>query len=103
MKPFNDATALDALLASCKEFGAKQFRVHNGEDWAAEATFQRYAVKQQVDSTGEDRICCYDEDGKKLGWFYIIWNNGEPDELVTDYSATAFADAAWAHWSAKFN
>ena len=103
MKPFNDDTAFDALLASCKEFGAKQFRVYDGEEWAGEMTYKRHTVKQQVNSTGEDGVYCYDENDKPLGWFRIIWNNGAPDELVTDYGVTEFTEAVWAHWSAKFN
>lgn len=103
MKPFNEETAFDALLASCKECGAKQFRAHDGEDWAGEMTFQRATLKKQVNSTGEDWIYCYDQEGKKLGYFYIIWNNGAPEELVTDYGLTEFTNAVWAHWSAKFN
>lgn len=103
MKPFNDETSFDALLASCKEFGAKQFRVFDGEDWAGEMTFQRATIKKQVNSTGEDWVLCYDADGEKLGYFYVIWNNGDPDGLVTDYGVNEFTEAVWAHWSAKFN
>lgn len=103
MKPFNDETAFDALLASCKACGAKQYLVHDGEEWVGDKTFQRSAIKKQVGSTGEDRIYCYDEDGKQMGFFYIIWNNGAPDELIADYVVNEFTEAVWAHWSAKFN
>lgn len=44
-----------------------------------------------IDSVDESEVMAYGDDGKRLGWFHLIMNNDD-DEQMCDYTANEFSE-----------
>lgn len=91
--------SLAALLRFARDNGAKTFRIHDGEEWAHKATALDADVIEASNSTGEDALFCYDADGKRLGYFDLVWGNcPQGSDLVSNYGVNDFTEATFAGW-----
>lgn len=95
----SEQESLTALLGFARDNGAKTFRIHDGEEWAHDATAFDAGVIEASNSTGQDSLFCYDAEGKRLGYFDLVWGNcPQGSDLVSDYGVNPFTDATFDAW-----
>jgi hypothetical protein len=87
--------------------------VHNGVEYESKRTNKWHSLRPHFGSTGEDALVVWEpqEDGsrKRLGSFYLIYNNGsegDPMIVISDYGWTddeagEVFDAIWKDLSRK--
>lgn len=63
-------------------------KVWDGGDYAlAEASSDPAKVMRHLGATSEEALWLY-QNGKKAGWFYLVWgNNDDGSEIVCDHAA----------------
>jgi hypothetical protein len=83
---------VDLILAS-----GLSVSVFDGEEWTLKRSTSGTAIKEALETTGEDYLKLYDASGTYAGWLYLVWGNSAP-ELVADYSANETVDAIWNEW-----
>lgn len=85
MQPIERRIARQLVRAILAEGAA--ISVWEGEDFAIQGSKDEAAIMQSLASTDSDRIIA-NKDGKQLGWFWLIYGNGE--DLLSD-----MADNEW--------
>ena len=65
--------------------------VNDGEEDTLDQSTSSKVVKDHLGTTGEDYLSFHNKEGKSLGYFWLIWCNGE-DCLISDYSANTASD-----------
>lgn len=63
-------------------------RIHDGEEFNTESNLNKESeIKDNLATTGEDRIYFskFSDKQSYLGWIWLVWGNGE--DLISDYSA----------------
>jgi len=85
---------LQSLVTEALALGHK-VSVFEGEDYAVKHSTNFQEIVEGCASTGEDWIIIRDQDNKKLGAFYLIYDNSSDDvamEVIADYSDNEFSD-----------
>ncbi len=92
----------DRLAAQCliSELLAAECTVtiNDGEDDCLEKSADYTEILQAMSSSGEDVVVPFDKDGNRMGWFYLIYDNGSehnPMILISDYTANSFCELIW--------
>lgn len=81
-----EAKIIRRMLRTAKKNGWN-FSVYEGEDLAIGINQDVEATIKACGSTGQDWIRFYDAEGKKLGYVWVIYNNGNDGlDLITDHS-----------------
>ncbi|WP_234053660.1 MULTISPECIES: hypothetical protein [unclassified Xanthobacter] len=68
--------------------------VNDGEDWVVKRSKDRSAILAALFTTDEDTIMLRSDDGRKVGWFRLIYGNDGYD-VVSDYSDNSLCEAIW--------
>ena len=58
-------------------------------------------IMAALGEAGEDILTISTPDGKRVGWFHLIYGN-DPSEIVFDHSANEPCEAIWQAWDATF-
>lgn len=81
-----EAKIIRRMLRTAKGNGWN-FSVYEGEELAIGINCDVEETIKALGSTGEDWIRFYDNNGVKLGFVYVIYNNGNDGlDLITDHS-----------------
>jgi len=99
----DDRKCVHALLQAVLTDG-NTVSVFDGEEWAVKRSTSIRAIKNELAAAEEDYIHVRNSDGEKLGWFWLIYNNGsegEPMVCITDYVANDYCDRIWNALNAK--
>ena len=59
--------------------------VFDGEEWPLKRSTNRAAILAAMGSTEGDTLRIYDENGDRIGTFWLVYGNG-PGELVSDHT-----------------
>ena len=69
--------------------------ISDSEEWTVKGSTDFDEITRAMASTGMDTVRVRDADKAKLGDFMLIYQNGEGDEVIADYSANDFCEAIW--------
>lgn len=94
-----EVTACRKLVRLCLAKGYT-LSVHDGEEWACKLATTLTPVIDALGNTDMDTLRLRDSEGAKVGDFQLVWGN-DPEELVSDYSATDVLDTIWREWQAS--
>ena len=73
-------SVVDALMAAGYTIG-----VNDGEELTVRRSTDRAEIMGALATTEEDYVIAYDaHTGKRFGWVWLIWGNGE--DLITDHT-----------------
>ena len=63
------------------------------EEWTVKKSTDRVECYKALWTTDDDQIIARDADGKKLGWFWLVYGNAEDGcELIADHTANEYCD-----------
>lgn len=69
--------------------------VSDGAEWTVKRSTDKDVIIEALATTGEDCIVMRNADGEKLGSFWLVYQDGEGDELIADCSANAETDSVY--------
>ena len=98
MAPTTEKASLAALIEICRKaaFSDIKFHLHDGECYVAPPTDDADFILKEANSTGTDILYVRTREGKKLGYFVLIWGNApNGEELVADYGVNDFTESVW--------
>lgn len=78
------------LVRACLKRGYA-VTIDNGEDKPIEKSKDYRAIMKELWATDEEHVLIYDDKGKYLGWFFLVYGNDGYD-LIADYSANEVCD-----------
>jgi len=82
-----------ALVTACLKRGFA-VSVNDGEEWVVKRSIDKAEILAALFSTDEDTLVIRDAEGRKAGWFWLIYGNDGWD-VVSDYSVNDNCDAIW--------
>ncbi len=87
-----------SLLIQLALDGGNTISVYDGAEYVLKLSQSSTAVRSAIGGTGEDQLLIRDSSGERVGWFYLIYNNGsvqDPLIVVCDYSVSDFCDSIY--------
>jgi len=82
-----------ALVKACLRRGFS-VTIDNGEDKPIKKSRNYRAIMNEMWQTDEEHVVIFDAEGKRRGWFFLVYGNDGYD-LVADYGITEATDAIW--------
>src|SRR5580765_6314792 len=81
------------LILACLARGYR-ITVDNGEDKPIVLSKSYKAVMAELWQTDEEHVLIYDAEGKRQGWFFLVYGNDGWD-LISDFADNAACRAIW--------
>lgn len=91
LRPY-DAEAITALVDAVLSHPGHTVSVHDSEVWVVRKSRDRDEILANMGETELDDIRVRDEDANIVGWFRLIYGNGQ-GETLCDYSANEYCKA----------
>lgn len=79
--------------------------VNDGEEWTVKRSTSGSDIREALCTAEDDTLLLRDSEGKKVGHFWLIYNNGsegDPIIVITDYSATPECEEIYRKLSEKY-
>lgn len=97
-----DRSCVHNLLSRVMEEDRHLVSVYDGEEWTLKKSDRISEVKASLATTGEDTIKIEDRDGKVLGSFYLIYNDGSSSmETIADHTDSPYCNRIWNYLDEK--
>jgi len=87
------AALVDKILAD-----GNCISVFDGEQYPVKRSYNKLDILKAMASTGEDLLVVRNEEGLKLGTFFLIYDNGsegEPMIVIADHTANEYCESVW--------
>jgi hypothetical protein len=94
-----DEGRMASALVRCLLAKGCLLSLSDGEEWVVNRSGNKDKVMSAMFTTDEDKLLARDQNGKKLGFFWLVYGNSG-EELVADYSDNEFCNAVWAELEA---
>ena len=94
----DDRKAVMALIDTILTLGYS-ITINDTEDDVITKSTDELAIRKEMAGAGEDEVLVHDDDGKIVGWFFLIYDNGsegDPMVVICDYSSNEICDEIWA-------
>ena len=103
--PKHERPVLGALIKLCLE-NDHTVSVHDGEEFVVNESTSYNLIKSQLGHTGEDQLSVLNPEGKQVGWFWLIYNNGSEEDVMVvmcDCWANDYCNAIMEKLSARYD
>jgi hypothetical protein len=89
----NEKRMASALVRACLTRGYT-VSLHNGEDWEISHSRNYRELMAALFSTDEETVVIRETDGRKVGWFFLVYGNSGYD-VVSDYADNEACNEIW--------
>ena len=69
--------------------------VNDGEEWTVKRSTDKYAILAAMATAGEDSLAVRTMDGEKVGTFFLVYQDGAGDEVISDCSDNPETDSIY--------
>ena len=102
--PKTERPVLSALIKSVLADG-HTISVYDTEEYVLKRSASFIAIRNALGGSGEDMLLIRNTAGDRIGWFYLIYNNGSEDDpmiVISDYSVNDYCERIYSALNAKY-
>ncbi len=103
--PKHERPVISMLIKLCLENG-NTISVHDSEEFVVKRSRKINEIRTALGSSGEDQLIVRNSNGERIGWWWLIYNNGsdgDPMIVICDYTANEFCEEIWGKLHDKYN
>jgi predicted fused transcriptional regulator/phosphomethylpyrimidine kinase len=103
--PKHERPVLSALLTMALK-DDNTVSLCDGEEWVVKRSTSINEVRTEMGAAEEDTLVIRNVFGDKLGFFYLIYDNGsegEPMVVIADYQANEYCESIYRELASKYD